>query len=429
MNFKEKFNIGNDFIFSPNGVISRKKYFLYAVVLDITFRVICSISGVSGKEISPIFYAFMILLLPIAILKFFNYKKRAFSFLGDNFLAILYSFFYMIIGCFTQVYLHFLQLLNKANLYDLTHNPTFQQYANMNISPFFGSLGGNILFYTSCVLGLVMLVFLLATPTKTFEENNKITNKIPKISTALFNKKNVTIVTTATIILYVISCTFSYNFINKKAFRGLNYVLDKQQIEKVNKLIKLQYDTALEGYKDMVRIYGSWPIEEKPEKPFYFGEKIEINVDNKKREFEHCIISMSNFKDSMYYFSEVAETYNKDYSILKTHWGKMYFNKENHFFTDENNTKFYPRKMLLISIICLLPISIIITIVLFLFVLFVVELFKKINWSKIKDFVKKSSIKKTTLSKKLEELNELKEKGLITEEDYNCKKAELLKDF
>ena len=90
MNFKEKFNIGNDFIFSPNGVISRKKYFLYAVVLDITFRVICSISGVSGKEISPIFYAFMILLLPIAILKFFNYKKRAFSFLGDNFLAILY---------------------------------------------------------------------------------------------------------------------------------------------------------------------------------------------------------------------------------------------------------------------------------------------------------------------------------------------------
>ena len=438
MNFKEKFNIGNDFIFSPNGVISRKKYFLYAVVLDITFRVICSISGVSGKEISPIFYAFMILLLPIAILKFFNYKKRAFGFLNNNVKANIFAGVYMSIGFIVALYTTLLRLMTNKMLNEYApsfkqHDGVFDHLVNINIPDFIGSHSCNVAFFILCGLGLLMFLLLIFYPSKTTsvevltakkDDNIKIKINIPEgFKEKIFRK----IIIIPSIILYLYLLCVSYSEINWRAYSWMHFVLDDKQIEYVNPLIKLDYETqfnewsaneqawndCLKKHKDIIvrsRVCGFTSrnkFNRKPEPPHYY--KVESNTlypTLYSRDFDYFGCNINNF------------------SLLSHKCGDLTFNKFNRFYVD-----FHPYVLLILSIIFLFPLSIVLSLFVEFIILFAVKLFKKINWSKIKDFVKKSSIKKTTLSKKLEELNELKEKGLITEEDYNCKKAELLKDF
>ena len=79
--------------------------------------------------------------------------------------------------------------------------------------------------------------------------------------------------------------------------------------------------------------------------------------------------------------------------------------------------------------VVLIPISVLLSHLLILFGIFIknkVRLIKNLNFD-IK--INKLKNSKNSLSAKLQELNTLKEQGLITEENYNNKKSQLLDEF
>lgn len=435
MNFKEKFNIGNDFIFSPKGAISRKKYFLYAIILDITYRLIYSISEIVSKEISPIFYAFMVLLLPIAVLKFFNYKKRAFDFLNNNLKAVIFTTVYMFIGFIIALYSTLLKLalheaLNEITI-DFNHNNTFANF--IHIPDYIGSDICNMIFFTFCGLGLIMFLLLLFYPSRTIQQKTLIVKEINdtkiKINIPENFKKKIfrKIIIIPSVVFYIFFLCVSYSEINWRAYNWMHFILNDKQIEYINSLIKFDYETQLKEWNDNEKawndclkkhkdIYVRTSIcgfssrnkyNDKPEPPHYYKVKFDtLYPALYQKDFNYFECSIGNF------------------SLLSHKCGNLTFNKFNRFYTN-----FHPYILLIISIIFLFPLSIALSLLVEFIILLIVKLFKEIKWYKIKDFIKKIFTKKTSLSKKLEELNKLKEKGLITEEDYNYKKMELLKKF
>ncbi len=178
MNFKEKFNVGNNFILSPNGVISRKRYFLYAILLEIIYRKFNSIGSILGKEVYSLFYIVCFLTIPIIILKLFNYKKRAFSFLNNNFLAYIYSITYIILGACVQLYSYFFDIYTKKSLYEITLDDAFKQYANINIPSYIGSNNSQIIFCILCGIGFIMFIALISIPSKLTQLNITKNSKI-----------------------------------------------------------------------------------------------------------------------------------------------------------------------------------------------------------------------------------------------------------
>ena len=265
MNFKEQFKEGNNFILSPNGVISRTRYFLYALLLDILYRVFNTVGSVLGKEVSWIFYIVGLLIIPFIILKLFNYKKRAFSFLNHNVLSYLYSIIYIILGVLTQGYVYLLKLSNQKAVYELTRDPVFQQYANINVPSFVGNSFVNIIFYILCAVGFIMFLSLIFIPSRK-KDNNEVIEKnetaesipnteeireikdINKYEKIQKNKIGKWYIIIPTIILYLFLASISYSEIEWRAYSWMCYMMNEEQINYINESKKFNYDIQMSDY-------------------------------------------------------------------------------------------------------------------------------------------------------------------------------------
>lgn len=442
MNFKEKYNEGNSFILSPNGVISRTRYLLYALLLDILYRVFNSIGGVLGKEISWLFYIVGLIIIPILILKLFNYKKRAYSFLNNHSLSYLYSVVYMLLGVLTQGYVYLLKLSNQKAIYELTQDSTFQHYANINVPSFIGVEGCNILFYILCGLGFIMFLTLLFIPSKGKNEKQEVaeivdTNNLTKYD-AFINKTEVTkaknykwLIFIPTIILYLVLVHIAYSEIHWRAYSRMSYIMNEKEVNYSNEINKFEYERKLNEYnakemvwKDCIQRHPDLYVRlsecrnensallssVKPEKPFYYEYNSKDYYPNRVLRREHYDLfgcELSNF------------------SLLSYKCGDLTFNDNNRFFT-----AFHPYAWLISVLILLLPISFYICKLISFLIKALINKVKRINFKGINSVkFKFPSNNKSNLTQKLEELNKLKEQGLITEEDYNNKKAKLLEDF
>ena len=423
MDFKQKYLEGNNFIFSPRGKISRTRYFIYAFLLEILYRLLLASGMALSKEVSPILFVLSFLIIPIIILKMFNYKKRACSFLNNDFFAYLYTIIYMLIGGIIAEYTHLLKLSSNKALYELTNNSNFQQYANVYIPDFINSNICSILFYILCGIGMLMFSLLIFYPEKKSDQINDNVKNIKNHSK--LNVKN-KIIALLTFIIYMISGYVSYEMINTKAYNGLTYQMTKQQAVIVNEFIKKEYDEALNKYnKQLEYEYAGLFAEKCPQKPFYFGEKYDKIKDNAFNALRaENILAMYEDKGSSYFY-QITKTHDS-FSIFKSKWGDIEFNEDNQFFFD-NNGRFFPKKNLIILWLLLLPMSIVLSKIFVHVCLIIIKHIKPIK--SIKFNIKPIKNKKSNLSIKLQELNALKEQGLITEEDYNNKKSQLLDEY
>jgi ABC-type multidrug transport system fused ATPase/permease subunit len=442
MDFKENFNKGNNYILSPNGVISRTRYFLYAILLDVLYRVFNAIGGVLGKEVSWFFYIIGLITIPIIVLKFFNYKKRAFSFLNNNTYSYLYAVIYIILGILTQGYLYLLKLANQKAIYELTHDSVFQHYANINVPSFIGAEWCQIVFYILCGLGFIMFLALIFIPSRNTETTKKIQDVTETIDTnksinsekdsdnteVVKNKNYKWLIFIPTIILYLVLVHISYSEIHWRAYNWMNYVMNEQEVNYANEMNKFDYEQKLNEYnmkekawRDCLEknhsIYGrfytcrelelSFNTSPKPEQPFYYDY-------NNKDIYQNRILRKQDF--------DLFGCKQNHFNLLSYKCGDLTFNDTNRIYVD-----FHPYAWLISALILLLPISFYICAFILYFITFIVKKVKSINFKSIK--IKLSANNKSNLTQKLEELNKLKEQGLITEEDYNNKKAKLLEDF
>lgn len=424
MNIKQYTNI-----FSPKGKITRTRYVLYAFLLDLLYKFFSAL-GVYFREQKLLCTLVVLFLVFVVILKLFNYKKRAYSFLNNNILAYLYSFLYLAFGGFIQEYNYLLDISNKKLMYELTQNPIFQQYMNMYVPPFITSKICFILFNIVCGLGLIMFLFLLFCPTTTKEL--KIISKLKKIKVPKIKnlKKYITII--LTVIIYCVSTNIVYSEIKTRCFYRMTYVLSQKQVKYINHIYKnnylfqmKQYNLKKRQWEDCLNRNKSY--EEKiincgmnnmmpgvePEVPIYYPTS----------QTHPNLIPILEIKD----FDEFGCTMD-NYNLFSNHCGQLKFNQYNPSYED-----FHPYLYFWSLVIILLPLSFFLTKFIIWFLIVGICLIKKIN---IKNFIKKIKNikclqihKASNLSKKLIELNSLKEQGLITEDDYNKKKAELLKDF
>lgn len=420
MSLKEKYLQGNNFILSPRGKISRARYVLYAFVLEFIYRLILFIGNPLGMELSPIFLVLVFFAIPVIILKMFNYKKRAYSFLNNDFFAYLYTIIYLLIGGIITEYTYLLKLSANKTLYELTNNSNFQQYANVYIPDFINSNICNTLFYILCGIGLLMFLVLIFYPekkSKLIDDSAKSIKNCSKLNTK--NK----IVVLLSFIIYMIAGYISYEVINSKAFDCLTYKMTKQQAIIVNNFIKKEYEKALNQYNKQLEYGAGLFAVDCPQKPIYFGEKYDEIQNNALR--AENILTMHE-SEGFFYFYQITKTHDS-FSIFKSKWGNIVFDKDNQFFFDNNGNRFFPKKNLIILWLLLLPISILLSkifVQVFLIIIKQLKSIKSINFN-----IKPIKNRKSNLSIKLQELNALKEQGLITEEDYNKKKDELLKDF
>lgn len=423
MSLKEKYLQGNNFILSPRGKISRVRYILYAFVFEFIYRLIMFIGNPFVMDISPIFLVVGFFLITVIILKLFNYKKRAYSFLNNNFFAYLYSILYLCIGCFVQSYVFFLQLANKKNMYELTHNSLFEQYATLNIPDFVTSSFCHIIFYLTCALGIVMFLFLLFKPAvnKTTINTNEVKENFFYNILKINNFRKVIII--PSIILYLIFVGVSYSEIHWRAYNWMYYFMSNEQVDYANNIKRVKYEKDLADYNkaqqewnDCLRKYQdigdrmiyckmSPRINTKPDIPYYFT-------------YDTGYMGLICLK----YFNCTTEKF----SLFSDKCGDIKFNNVNRKYGDGN---FYPYLLLTFAIILLFPLCICICLLLEKILVIFVNAIKTVNIKKLKLNIKSNPNKKSDLTNKLQELNSLKEQGLITEEDYNKKKDELLKYF
>lgn len=175
MSFKDSYNKGNRFIFSPIGEISRGIYFLYALTLDLFYRLFLALGQiVSDKEASEILYLIGSFIIVIIVLKFFNYKKRFQNILKNTKISYLLSLVYMLIGAYLHEYLYLLKLQNKAVLYELTastpeYHGIIKNFSNVYLSSFIGSQTADIIFNILTTIGIIIFLTLIFVPEKKYK--------------------------------------------------------------------------------------------------------------------------------------------------------------------------------------------------------------------------------------------------------------------
>jgi hypothetical protein len=425
MDIKEKYLEGKNFILSPRGKISRVRYFVYALILDILYRLLLSCGTVLGKEVSPILFILGFIAIPIIILKMFNYKKRAYSFLNNNILAYLYSIFYIFIGGFMQEYLYLLELSNKKGIYELTNDPVFQQYANIYIPNFINSNACSIIFYTLCGIGFIMYLLLLFYPTQNCIEKEHINKKICKGIKRHWNK---IVVVLLSISMFIASMCIIYSEIHWRAYYRSIFSINKIQAEYINEIIRNSYNNQLNEYNL------------KKEK----WENCLNRYKNISSRFDYCNLTMAPGTEPQlptYYefypeypdLEPILEQKHYEYFSCDFKNFKL-FGKKCGSLVNPTYNQFHPYAWFWGFAIFMIPICVMISIIITWLIACIIKLIVKINLpeiiNKFKNIFKNNTkIKRSNLSEKLQELNALKERGLITEEDYNNKKSQLLDEF
>lgn len=416
MSFYNSFKKGNHFIFSPNGKITRIRFLIYALILDLIYKLIFLLSSYNGIEYSSIFSITGILCIPIIILKIFNYKKRIFSFINNTKYAYFYSILYTLIGGIIQEYSFYIQISNKKAIFEFTQDPLFQQYSNIVIPDFIGLDFTNGLFYIFIVLTFSMFITMISIPnidkdsistTQKFKPKTIVT---PFIKNKIFNYRN--FIPIAIIYLFFINLTYSE--INYNAYNWMHYILNNDEIEYINDLNKFHYEQKLFEYssnkKDCETCdrndYFKYCVGiQEPEKPFFYKNDSK-DITNYNKTLRRIDYDKFGCKES-------------DFCLFNNKCGNLTFNKTNRYYTD-----FHPYILFIIAMILFLPISYYLWILLSIISIY---LFNNLN-NKFKS-LKFKKTKKLNLSEKLENLKILKDKGLITEDDYNNKKQKLLDEF
>ena len=418
MNLKNKYLTGNNFILSPRGKISRIRYFVYTIILDILYKLFLSSGTILGRELHSCYFIFGSITILIIILKMFNYKKRAFCFLNNNIIAYLYSIFYLIIGGFIQEYLYLLKISLNKGLFELTQDPIFQKYANSYIPDFIGSNGGQTIFYIACGIGFVMYLFLLFYPKQTPKENKT----VKKFFKLYWQKIVICILST---IFFIPSIFIIYSEIHWRAYSHAIFSINKNQTEYINKKIYASYTNQINEYnykkKQLEKctqennnpysdnFYCNFYIDlgNEPQIPIYYEfkeDKLEPTLDKKHYDFFNCDF--------------------KKFGLFKSTCGEL---------KAPTYKNFHPYILFWTLLTFMLLTSIITSIVILSIITSIIKFIKNVNIprinNKLKDIFSIKKFKSSILSEKLNELNQLKEQGLITEEDYNNKKSKLLDDF
>lgn len=425
MNIKEKYLGGNNFILSPRGKISRVRYFIYALILEILYRLLLSCGTVLGKDVSPILFILGFIAIPIIILKMFNYKKRAYSFLNNNILAYLYSIIYIFIGGLMQEYLYLLELSNKKVLYELTNDPVFQQYANVYVPNFISSNACSIVFYTLCGIGFIMYLLLIFYPAQSYVDNEYINKKICKNIKKQWNKITVVLLS---IFMFIVSMYIIYSEIQWRAYNRSLFSINKIQTEYINEIIHNSYINQLNEYNLKK---AKW-------------ENCLIRYKYLNNRFDYCNLTMAPGEEPqlpIYYefYSEYPDLEpvleQKHYEYFSCNFKNFkLFGKQCGSLVNPTYNQFHPYAWFWSLAIFMVPICIMISILITWILSCIIKFIGKIKFleiiNKIKNTLKKcKKIKTSNLSEKLQELNALKEQGLITEEDYNKTKSKLLDEF
>lgn len=76
MNLKKKHLEENNFIFSPRGTIERIRYIIYAIILQVLYKLFFGAITIFNKQYILASWIFIVFALITIILKFFNYKKK-----------------------------------------------------------------------------------------------------------------------------------------------------------------------------------------------------------------------------------------------------------------------------------------------------------------------------------------------------------------
>lgn len=464
MSFKQKYLDGNNFIFSPRGKISRTRYFAYAFLLEVLYRILLSSGMTLGREVSPLLFILGFLAIPVIVLKMFNYKKRAYSFLNNNFLSYLYSVLYLFIGGAIVEYSHLLKLSANKALYELTQDSVFQQYANINIPAFIESDISQYIFYFLCVLNFAMFVILVQVPSRDSKfEFQKIKLNLKHLFLSLF-----------TIIFTFIFCFCSYHKLKEYSYNAISHKLNRTEIEYLNNKLLDEYKAKMRKYESDIEYFNNLTPRAKkilnmqkptrPMPPQYYGIDYYADLELKGMEFDKPVIQ--GYIQTKPYKSVFLEQFNGitdaipsyvnlefqtmgcafyEYGIFKKTCGQLSLNKENtSYLKGDSSGKFNPKLYVGLAYMLSTLLAIFSSFILLKILSFLKKYFPKIKFAKLIDFaksiicklknkikfgIKLNQVSSSSLSDKLQELAKLKEQGLITEEDYNNKKTKLLEDF
>jgi len=261
----------------------------------------------------------------------------------------------------------------------------------------------------------------IKTDTQVVKDDNSETTNSNKI---FFSNGFKVATITLSVLCFGVGSFLAYDKVNTEAYNSITYSINAKEVDVLNDKLNEVYEEQMAEYnKDVelfrntpVRLREFYPMPDKPTKPELYST-------------ESAIIGM--YPQGL----EILGCYYWKYSMFKTSCGDIQFTSNNLVYEkihDDVITSFNPYLKLCMLLVLVLIVSVVFSGMLVYLMYLMATMLKKL-WHKIKGLgLPKTKLKlhiKSSITSKLEELNELKNKGLITEEDYNAKKQSLLDDF